>query len=204
MFFYFPNGSEFGLATINRIMSSATLSRSRYVKAAAEWLDHNVNPNVFVVATLKQSLVSSYNGYSQRVTGNENIYNGACRQALCRFSRELYGTTAWKRYRRIVPNIPTLEGNGCGRRLSNVHSPRSLEFVNATQSVGKKVRFHYNILLQRPDWIDLGNFEAKFRKSWTGNPWAMPDLFFEERSGDCVSYALKEGPEALDVMSLSF
>ena len=185
-------------------MSSATLSRSRYVKAAAKWLDDNVNPNVFVVATLKQSVVTSYNGYSQRVMGNEDIYRGACRQALCRLSRDLYGTTEWKRHRRIVPNIPTLEGNGCGRRLSNVHSPLSLDFVNATRANGKKVRYHYNILLQRPDWIDLGNFETKFRKSWDENPWAMPDLFFEERSGDCVSYALKEGPEALDVMSLSF
>jgi hypothetical protein len=183
-------------------MISTEIKRGRCSQEYAQWLEENVRPNVFAVATLKQSIVSSRHGSTHRVMGNPDRYCGAYRQSICQLSKRIYGNSNWRRHRRMIPSFMTLEGNGCGRWIN--HSTRSLSFLNATQPTGKKVRYHHNILFRRPDWIEANEFEGIFRSIWSKNEWALPDLFFEERDGNCVSYALKEGPETLDVMSLSF
>ena len=162
MLFYFPNESEIGLAPINRFMNNLILSSKRQITEGAKWLDEKVQPNTFVVATLKQSIVSTHEGFSRRVMGCRDIYHGSCRQALCRFSKTVFGRTNWMRHRNRIPGFATLEGNGCGRQLSRRHSPLSLDFVRAIQPSGKKVRYHYNICSGGPIGWALMNSKTSF------------------------------------------
>ena len=91
MLFYYHNGSEIGAALINTTMNQSILSTNRARYETAEWLEENVQPNVFAVATLKQSIVSSYGGYAGRISGTSDIYSAAYRQSLCRFTEQVVG-----------------------------------------------------------------------------------------------------------------
>ena len=121
-------------------------------------------------------------------------------QFIARLSKAIYGKTAYRRFKLTIPNALTLEGNGNGRScfwLSHEKDPRSLKERG-------KVRYHFNILLRKPEWMPFDQLEEIIKNIWRSCDWTMPDINIEERTGDCVGYSLKEGPETLVTKTLSF
>jgi hypothetical protein len=140
---------------------------------AEDWIRETVNPNVFIVATLKQAIGKYSRGFKSWAPGSENWYTEDYRRFVRRLSYRLYGKKYCRRFKRKLLNAAALEGGKNG------------------------VRYHLNIMVHRPDWISFEDFEAMFREEWLRSDWAMPDLYIQERTGDCISYSLKEGLDSL-------
>lgn len=180
------------------------MERQSSHKQLISWLNSELRPNVYGVATLKQSITEGRRGSMHRIMGDEDRYAAAYRRCLCNLSMALYGRSNWRRHKKLLPNMATLEGNGLGRRGDIRQRSVSLAFAKAVQSDGKRVRFHLNMNFHRPEWIEFEPFKALFLECWHQNPWAMQDVYLEERTGESLAYSLKEGPETLLVDSLSF
>jgi hypothetical protein len=145
----------------------------------AHWIEQNIQPNVYAVATLKQSIVVENGALKIFVKGDREKYDLAAACTLNNLSRKIY-KNAYRRSGKIVPVATTFEGDG------------------------QIIRYHLNFLLSKPKWMPFDIFEKLFREEWSKNAWARPIAYFRERTGNCVLYSLKEGPEALLPYSTRF
>lgn len=157
-----------------------------------EWIDHNLSSNVYAVVNLKQGTSIDFKGSVLWVKGDPYYYEAAYGQFIRRLSKRIYGKNCYRRSKRVtkkykqpitrlIPNAFMLEGGP-----------------------SKGTRYHLNIQLRRPEWLALDKLRSLFLEEWAKTPWAMSDVYFEERTGDCVGYSLKEGPETLLTSSLRF
>lgn len=176
---------------------------TKHIENYRNWLEHELAPNVYAVATLKQAIKVDHKGSAFSIPGDPHIYESGYDQFIRRLSRRIYGR-AYRRYGKIIPNATTLEGSGAGHRLTNRRHRASLTFMDSVQGVGDGVRYHLNFMLRRPDWLPFEELRSCFMEVWHRSDWAMPDVFQEERTGDCIAYALKDGPQTLLTHSLSF
>lgn len=159
-----------------------------YVK----WIETNLRPDVYCVGTLKQAVKIWRNGSPIWVPLKEETIRQRASQFTARLSEALYGKTIYQRFKLLVPNAITLEGNGNGRSIQSAFRSK------------KKVRYHLNILLRKPESMAFDAFRRKINKVWRSCDWTMPDIKIMERSGKCVSYSLKDGPESLVTETLNF
>lgn len=136
--------------------------------------------------------------------GNEGHYEHAYGKFIRQLSEAIYGETHWRRYKRLIPNAATLEGNGLGHKIRSRRKKSSISLLNNLQPDDAQVRWHLNMMFRRPDWISPDDFEATLRQTWYKSEWAMPDFEIQEHEGKFVPYSLKDGPEALLTDSLSF
>jgi hypothetical protein len=90
------------------------------------WIDNNVQPNVYVVATLKQSCGTYAAGFKSWIRGNHERYQAVYNQFIRRLSQRIYGKSNYRRHGTSLPSAATLEGRGGARS-------------------------HLNLLLRRPD-----------------------------------------------------
>lgn len=144
------------------------------------WIEQHVHPDIYAVATLKQAVGIHVDhkkcwGHKTWIRGDINRYSAAYDQFIRRLSRRVYGRKTYRRHRKLLPNAATLEGS----------------------RTGTGVRYHLNIMVRRPELIPFWYFKAMFEKEWLRSDWAMPDVMIKERTGDCISYSLKEGLETL-------
>jgi len=180
------------------------MNKTQILATYVEWIDQNVKPDVYVVATLKQRIFVNNFGSRYCILGTFDRYAAAYRQFICRLSKAVYGKRHWRRHKRLIPNAATLEGNGYRPNSSTSLSKKSISHLKATQSVGKEVHFHLNMMFRRPDHLSLEMFAALIKSIWLTSDWAWTDINIGQRTGDCVSYSCKEGPETILVGSLSF
>lgn len=161
-------------------MRGATVHSPQYLTSKmAKWVEQKVQPNVYAVTTLKQSVVVELNGSKTFIRGDSNKFDLAVSTTLGNFDRRVLKNAA-RRFGKVIPVATTLEGNG--------DTPL----------------FHLNFLFHKPDWMPFPEFKGMFIDEWSTNSWARPILYFEERTGDCVRYSLKEGPGALLTQSTRF
>lgn len=146
------------------------------VRDIAAALNDRLEPDIYAVLTLKQGIRTDDGCY---IKGDPLRYAGAYDQFIRRLSKQVYGPTIYRRHRKLVPNVGTLEG-------------------------GDGLRWHFNVCLRRPDRLSIDDYKAIFMNVWLATPWAMPDSYFEQSTGDAVGYSLKDGPDALLMNSLSF
>lgn len=142
----------------------------------AAWVNERLQPNIYAVTTLKQATKTN----SGFIKGSRDRYQNAADQFIRRLSKRVYGKTIWRRHKPLLPNSITIEGDGA------------------------TMRWHLNMMFRLPEGMPMEIFEAHFRDEWAKNEWAMPDVYFDERTGDCTAYSLKDGPDALMTGSLSF
>lgn len=145
----------------------------------AHWIEDRLKPDVYVVATLKQGIISTAGGY---LRGTEERYIHAWEQFIHRLSHRIY-RKAYRRFGTLLPHAMMIEGGS---------------------NIVIHTRWHLNINIRRPDWVPFEDLETVFREEWAKIEWAMGDVYFNQRTGDCVGYSLKDGPEALLASSLSF
>ena len=145
----------------------------------ARWIEEKIAPNIYAVASLKQGFMREKNGEKLFFRGSSDTYDRATAATLNNLSRKIYGN-AYRRYGKQLAVATTLEGDG------------------------QLVRHHLNFLIRKPEHMAFGEFHLCFWEAWRENDWFMPEFTFEMRTGDCVRYALKEGPEALLPFSTRF
>lgn len=121
---------------------------------------------------------------------------------MCRLSEALYGRKSRRRHKKMIPFFATLEGDAYGK--ASVKECTRKYKNGRPSTLSKGMHYHINICLRRPDFIDELTFELICRELWSDIDWAKPGIYVAERTGDCVSYALKDGPEALFLSSVSF
>lgn len=176
---------------------------TKHIENYRDWIENELAPNVYAVATLKQAIKVDHKGSAFSIPGDPHIYESGYDQFIRRLSSRVYGK-AYRRWGKIIPNAAMLEGSGVGHRLTNRSHRASLEFMDNIQGVGDGVRYHLNINLRRPEWLPFEELRSSFTEEWERSDWAMPDVFLEERTGDCVAYSLKDGPQTLFTHSLRF
>lgn len=152
-------------------------SRNYLSAIESDWVEQNVRPDVYAVGTVKQGIWIDETAW---IKGNAERYDQAVSKTLDSLNRRIF-KNAHKRFGKVIPIATTLEGDG-----------------------GDTVRYHLNFLIQKPRWLSFEEFRDHFKVEWVKNPWAMPQLWIEERTGNCVRYSLKEGPEALLPLSTRF
>ena len=135
-----------------------------------DFILNHICPNVYVVGTLKQGIGTYGSGFKTFIHGDNFRYEEVYRQFVCRLSKRIYGKTNYKRWGKNIPNAGTLEG-------------------------GNHMRFHLNILLQRPDFINESEFEIVIQEEWAKLQWAMPDINIQTCGSGCIYYVLKEGED---------
>lgn len=161
------------------------------------WIANNLQPNVYAVGTLMQRRRCHDGANSYLVCGNNDEYAKAYDRFIRRFSKAIYGSTNWKRHRELIPNCATLEGGSWKRTRGGGYRYE----VHSTKS---GVRFHINASLRRPGWVPFDEFASELKRTWAEGDWMMPDIFVQERTGDCIGYSLKEGAETLLPNSMSW
>lgn len=151
-------------------------------------IEQRLNPNIYAVGTLKQGIQTHAQGhflghkyvFSETWTkGTREIYAKEYNEFIKRLSR-IYCKKAYKRHKRLFSNAATLEGGAEG------------------------MRYHINMMFRCPTSVSFSDFEKAVRKSWTDGAWMLSDIIIEKRTGDCVGYSLKTGPDALLLESMSF
>jgi len=170
------------------------------VEIYKDWINDNINPNVYAVLTLRDKIIVDHGSARSIAFGSFDRYRNCADCLMKRLSKEIYGKKAYRRFKTRVPSVVTLEGNGDGIFLD----PHHADFKKFSDSGKNPVRYHLNIIMERPDWIPFDGFRSKLVELWKKDVWAMPDVYVEEVTGDCVGYALKEGPETLLASSTSF
>jgi len=144
--------------------------------------DAKIQPNIFAVVHLHRSIIDI--GTGVRLIGSEDCYDAAAYQIMRDLSREVRGKRDYDRrppHSKRLPNLVTLE--------------RRFDFP------------HLNFCIQRPEWMPFDEFWWLLHKHCRRSDWvsAAPSWFYcEERQGDCVAYALKEGEDSILGRSLSF
>ena len=146
---------------------------------AARWIEKDIRPNIYAVVTLKQLISVEQNGFRVWISGERCIYDQAAAKTLGQISRSIF-KSAHRKFGKRLAVATTLEGDG--------------EFV----------RYHLNFLIHRPDWLPFEDLKYLFLKHWLKNEWALEITYFEERTGDCVRYSLKEGLDSLLPRSTGF
>lgn len=143
--------------------------RASLIEAAAQDIEQRIDPNIYAVCTLKQAVPCG----NQLVRGDLVQYAVEAARFIRRLSKRVYGKSNYARTKKELPAAVTLEGDGNNRR------------------------FHFNVLIRKPDWISHADFKAVFIKEWSRMQWGRNDVYFEERYDDCVRYSLKEGANSL-------
>ena len=178
--------------------------KGKYLIApCAAWIDEKLKPNVYAVVTLKQAIRAPNFEQSRWIRGTRSIFEDEVARFYCRLAKEIHGRSAWSRHKHklIIPNAATIEGGALGVIDGDWHSSgfRSSAIYSVTQK-----RAHINILLRQPEKISFPAFSQRFTDVWRSMDWAMPDVYIEKRTGNCVSYSLKEGMDSLLVESIKF
>ena len=137
----------------------------------SDWIEEEFEPDVYAVATLKTACGTLGAGYKTFVAGNDIQYSAVFSQFIRRLSKRVYGRNHFKKYKKLVRSVATLEGD-------NIHR-----------------RCHLNIYLRRPDFMSFDQFKECIITEWRSLDWAMHDIYVEKRTGNCVAYGLKEGCE---------
>jgi hypothetical protein len=149
------------------------LDSNHYKQAAIEaWARHieaYVQPDMYGVGTLKQAIVNG----NVMIKGDPYRYQEIAKQFIIRLSSRINGRTNFERHRTEIPAAVTLEGDGSIKR------------------------FHLNFLIKKPEWLSWVDFTSMFRIEWDRLDWSRDDLDLNARTGDCVRYSLKEGPDSL-------
>ena len=137
----------------------------------SNWLDEEFEPDVYAVATLKKACGSLGAGYKTFVSGDDIRYATVFSQFIRRLSKRVYGRNHYKKYKKLIRAVATLEGDN------------------------ENCRCHLNIFLKQPHFIGFDHFRDCIIAEWRSLDWAMQDIFVEHRTGNCVAYGLKEGCE---------
>jgi hypothetical protein len=145
------------------------------IEPYARAIEEHVDPNIFAVGTLQQARVTNhvYRGkkMSIRIPGDRHRYEAEAWKFIKRLSKRIYGK-AYDRHKKLLPAAVTLEG-------------------------GVEKRFHLNLLIRHPDWMDEVDFEQAFLAEWNELHWSRPDVMVYPALPECVRYSLKEGPDSL-------
>ncbi|MFD1612076.1 hypothetical protein ACFSCW_09715 [Sphingomonas tabacisoli] len=198
----------------NRTRTGSMIICSRQNEAYIRWVK-NVRPTFYGVGTLHQSIITparcldfvhlqSARPTSGRVIGDEVIFRDEYHRILIQLTKAIYGQTNWKRFKRLLPNAATIEGDGYGRGIhtrSRGSAPLPLSDQKQVKQGGS--RFHLNLMFRPPESLSSEDFLAEAQKAWSNSPWTL-DLQLGPVTGGCVAYSLKEGPESLIVECLSF
>lgn len=153
-------------------MPTFTQSRQDQIEARAQHIERVIKPNIYAVGTLRQA-----QGRGMLVFADRGTYEAMARRFIERLSYLTYGKTHLERYNRHLPAAVTIEGLTTPKRL------------------------HLNILINKPDWKDEVEFEQHMVTEWNSLEWARRDFEIGARTGDCVRYSLKEGPDSLLFMT---
>jgi hypothetical protein len=137
------------------------------IEAWARHIEATIKPNIYAVGTLIQA---TFNGHM--IQGNRDTYERMARHFVDRLSCLTYGKTNFERHGKRLPVAVTIEGLTGKRR-------------------------HLNFLINKPDWKDEVDFEQHMIDEWNILGWVRRDLYISHRTGDCVRYSLKEGPDSL-------
>lgn len=147
------------------------------VAETAQWL-RSFEPNVAATFTLSKATRRHTDGKWLR--GNSLEY-GRCYSRLVHDLSRWHLGRAYRRYRKLIPNFATLEGDG------------------------EVKRHHIHAAFRRPDHADPDDFMQSIYDFWmTYSPWAMDDILIEPIEGDWAGYSTKDGSEALLVCGMSF
>ncbi len=167
----------------------------------ANWIEEKLKPTHYAVFTLKQGRHTDASGYDTWIKGNRDHFADEYGRFITKLTIELNGKSNWRRCRKLLPNASTLEGTGLGRLSDSWHSLNSRSFLFDS---GNDKRAHLNVLLRKPVHVSDIKFYLTVRQVWSEREWAMPNMYFEKRTGNCVSYSLKEGTETLLTEHMSF
>jgi hypothetical protein len=152
--------------------SSGGTSPRDYAKA----LEKRVRPNVYGVLRLKNGTTGTF-GQKAWVQDPETHFDGVALQYVTKVTKALVGETAFRRSGgRLLPNFVTLEGDG------------------------QMVRYHLNLLIQRPDWVSFEEFRGVCQFQWMKAGWSIDGktaFWMEELSGGASSYSFKDGIDVL-------
>lgn len=136
------------------------------------FISNHIQPNVFAVGTLKLGMGSFGCGFKTFIAGDDFRYEEVYRQFICRLSKRVYGKANYRRYGKKIPNAGTLEGDS-------------------------HMRYHLNLLLQRPDFISESEFNAMLSEEWSRLPWSLPDINIQPCSSPCIFYSIKDGVDRI-------
>lgn len=79
-----------------------------------------------------------------------------------------------------------------------------LPMAGTLEGNGYDEHFHFNLFLKRPDWMTFQEFKALFFQVWFFYPWAHRNenhaVKFEEITGECFWYSLKQGSDTLLIL----
>lgn len=148
-------------------------------KQTADWLKKGIRPDVAVTFTLSKA-ISTDTGRERYWTRGDRIrYSAAWDQFIKRLSCRCL-KKAYKRFKKLIPNGASIEGDG------------------------EIKRFHLHGFLRKPEHMTFEEFTAAIEWTWRLSPWSRTDVKIEPITGEWVGYSVKDGPEAMLTGSLSF
>ena len=169
-------------------IESTIISEAQTIAAYATALNKAIEPDVYVVATLKQGR----QGEKGWVHGTREDYQHTVDKFVHAVSAQLY-RQAYRRHKLLVPHLITLEGVG---KMKDIAPTRRNIFR-------RDMRAHINMCIKRPKHVSYDLFAEQIKQNWLKLDWALPDIYIEKRTGDCIAYSLKEGTDSiLSVASL--
>ncbi|HEY1124570.1 MAG TPA: hypothetical protein VGE65_02975 [Sphingobium sp.] len=180
------------------------MNHTKLSRAYSTWIDDSLKPDIYVVATVKQHIFVHSHESRMRIVGDQDRYAAIYDQFICRLSKAVFGAKNWRRHKKRIANAATLEGNGYRPVVDCGITKKSVGHLNRTQSVFPQVRYHLNMMFRRPAHLTFEQFEAIIYDVWMQSEWALADILIEERTGQCVAYSCKEGPETILTNSMRF
>lgn len=144
--------------------------------AQRNWIYKEVEPDIFAVCTVYQGIWHDNGRFRTYQAGDEITYEKMAIGFRHRLSKVVY-RNCYKRHKKLIDMSGSLEGNGDDRH------------------------YHFNFFIKRPEWWTFRDFETLFKETWSKYDWAHKSpkyaVKFQERTGDCVGYGLKEGSQTL-------
>lgn len=132
-------------------------------------IEDRINPNTFITLTLKQGI---QNGEGSFIAGSPQAYDRVVTGLFNEVLRRIYGKRAWRRKRKALLNLTTLELSRGGQ-------------------------WHIHSCLRRPSHVNIYEFRAIISDCWRKSRWYMPHFEVDEYRGGGVSYILKDGQDSI-------
>lgn len=159
---------------ISNLIPSVT-AEANVREAAARWIYENVNPNIYAVCSVQQSILVDRAKDFSYLAGDTELFQKVGTALRHNLSKKLH-PNRYRKTKKLVPMAGTLEGDGINRR------------------------YHLNLFIKRPGWCPYEDFRMIFLETWCKCDWATRSknaIYYAERKGDCVRYSLKEGSDTL-------
>lgn len=138
-------------------------------QTAVKQIENRIKPNTFVTLSVKQGIQNSAGTF---IAGSPEVYDRVFAALMSEVNLRLYGKRRWRRNRKRLLNISTVERSKGGL-------------------------WHLHACIRRPEHVSIGEFENILRNCWRKSQWYMPVFEVAEFRNNGVRYILKGGQDTI-------